>query len=298
MSTFNRGLDDAFVDALNEEYKKKDGWWRRFVDDQDIFLGIRENYVNAYYRGCSLLRLDWKAGAIVGEIHYKYLLCPSISKPYIKVVDGKANLPDDTESLFLSSMDNIGDLKKAAKVYSGDEKTGVHDILASNPNILDIEITFGTDESVPSAPRLDFAAIQDLSEGAKIVFFEAKHFDNKELRAHGDAKPKVVRQIETYSRRLTEKRDEVISSYRRVCGNLRCLHGMAERNSERHAMLEGIADGSRTLFVDESPVLIVFGFDADQKKGESWRPHRKKLDTTLCGRAIFKGDSKKVTLPK
>ena len=57
MSNFERGLDKAFVDALNEAYEKG-GWWQRFVDDEEIFIAIRKNSLNAYYRGCSLLKLD------------------------------------------------------------------------------------------------------------------------------------------------------------------------------------------------------------------------------------------------
>ena len=99
MSTFNRGLDDAFVEALNQEYDKG-GWWRRFVYDQDVFLAIRENYMNAYYRGCSLLKIEFKDRAIVGKIHYKYLLRPSTPNEYVKVEDGRASL-DDMKSWFL-----------------------------------------------------------------------------------------------------------------------------------------------------------------------------------------------------
>ena len=291
MSSFSRGLDDAFVYALNEEYQKG-GWWQRFVDDEDIFIAIRKNSVNAYYRGCSLLKLDWKAGAIVGEVHYKYLLRPSLSKPYLNIKDGEVHLPDDAKQLFTNSVDNIDDLKKAAQPYAGEEKTGVHNILRSNHNILDVEIAFGNDEADPSVPRLDFAAITESGDGANIVFFEAKRFDNKELRARGDANPKVVRQIETYSRRLIKNHDQVRVSYRQVCRNLRSLHGMRNRNSQRHAMIEGIADGSRDLLPDNDPVLIVFGFDADQRDGESWKPHREKLKEKLGRRVFFKGDSK------
>ena len=68
--------------------------------------------------------------------------------------------------------------------------------------------------------------------------------------------------------------------------------GGSQRHPDRHAMLEGIEDGSRTLLVDENPVLIVFGFDEDQKNGDKWRPHRKKLKTLLDGRVHLKGDSK------
>ena len=292
MSTFNRGLDKAFVDALNEEYDKG-GWWRNLVDDKDTFIAIRENYVNAYYCGCSLLKLIWKTGVIVGEIHYKYLLRSSICNQYeyVRVVDGRANLPDDTKSMFLSDIyNNVDDLKNAVGIYAEDEKKGVQNILDSNPNILDVEIAFGVGGS---APRVDLVAIQNSSESAEIVFFEAKRFDNrKELRADGRAKPKVIQQIETYQRKLRENRDAVIDSYRRVCCNLRSLRGMAERYPERHAMLEGVADGSRKLLVDENPGLLVFGFDADQKDGKNWKPHCEKLKTMLPKRAFFKGDSR------
>lgn len=70
MSVFNRGLDDAFVTAFNEEYDRGT-WLSRLVDDKDVFLAIRENYVNFYYRGCSLLRLDLLDRSMFGEIHYK-----------------------------------------------------------------------------------------------------------------------------------------------------------------------------------------------------------------------------------
>ena len=291
MSTFNRGLDDEFVDALNREYDKEDGWWRAFVYDKDVFLAIRENYVNVYYRGCSLLRLELKDDTVVGKVHYKYLLRPSACNEYVKVVDGGANL-DDAKSWFLGDIGKIDSLKKAATPYAGDEKTGVHDILSANNNILDVEIAFGKDESATGAPRLDFAAIRKSGEEAKIVFFEAKHFKNHNaLRKSGDAKPEVVKQIATYRSKLRDNHDAIAKSYCRVCCNLRSLRGVAERHAERHAMLESIASGQQKLTVDENPVLIVFGFDGDQKVGKHWERHRQKLETELKGRVRFKGNS-------
>ena len=291
MSMFNRGLDDEFVDALNREYDKEDGWWRAFVCDKDVFLSIRENYVNAYYRGCSLLRLSWEAGAFVGEVHYKYLLRPSASNEYVKVVDGRANL-DNAKSRFLDDIGEIDSLKKAATPYAGDEKTGVHNILSANNNILDVEIAFGKDESDTGAPRLDFAAIRKSGKEAKVVFFEAKHFNNyNALRKSGDAKPEVVKQIETYRSKLHANRDAIIESYCRVCSNLRTLHGVAKRHRERHAMLESVASGAAELTIDEEPVLIVFGFDGDQKDGKHWKPHREKLQRMREGRVHLRGNS-------
>ena len=292
MSVFNRGLDCTFVAAFNEEYDKG-GWLRGLVDDKEIFLAIREHYVNFYYLGCNLLRLDCLNGAMVGQIHYKYLLLPDYTgDPYVKLQNGRPKLPHDARELFLRDFDCINILKRAAKPYAGAEKAGVHDILRYNPNILDVEIAFGiggTRESRASAPRVDFAAIRD----ATVVLYEAKHFGNRQaLRAKDDRDPEVVRQIETYRGLLEANRDAVIKSYRCVCRNLVSLRGVAERHPERHAMLKDIVSGSRRLELDPHPRLAIFGYDADQGRGTNWQPHRDKLRKLLGKRLLLKGHSK------
>ena len=297
MSTFNRGLTDEFVCALNKEYDNG-GWWRTFMKDEDIFLAIRENYVNAYYRGCSLLRLSLEGDAIVGQIHYKYLLRPSMSNEYVRFSSGKLEL-DDAGTKFLttvSEVDSLDSLKRAATPYASAEKKGVHNILKANGNgnILDVEIAFGKDEADSGAPRLDFAALQASGDSGdvKVVFFEAKRFNNDALRKSGSTKPGVVEQIETYRRKLCANRAAIVKSYSRVCCNLRSLHGVAERHPERHAILESIASGQRNLDIDPNPVLIVFDFDGDQKDGKHWKPHREKLIKRLGkGRVHLKGNS-------
>ncbi len=294
MSTFNRGLDSAFVAAFNKEYDKG-GWLRGLVDDSEIFLAIREHYVNFYYRGCSLLKLERLDAAMVGRVHYKYLLRPDSDDPYITVLDGQPDFRGGARNLFLRGLDDIGAIKRAAEPYVGTEKAGVHNIVRDNPNILDVEIAFGisgTDESGASAPRVDFAAIRGAGQRATIVLYEAKHFSNRQaLRAEGDRVPEVVKQIETYRGLLEANLDAVITSYRRVCCNLLSLRGVAGHHPERHAMLKDIASGSRRLELDPHPRLAVFGYDADQRSGTNWEPHRKKLDKLLGGRLLRKGHS-------
>ncbi len=296
MTKFDRGLDDDFVAALNREYEQNT-WWRQLVDDRELFVALRKNSVNVYFRGGSLAKLSWKAGQIVGEIHYKYLLRSSIPKSYIDIVDGRI-LIGNAENMLVRDLSDTENIKKAASPYAGLEKTGVHRILASNPNVVDVEIAFGipgTDEDNPSAPRIDFAALQSAidDEGVKIVFFEAKHFGNRNaLRSGSGSKPKVVKQIQQYSDLLVERRRDIIKSYRRVCDNLLNLSGMAERYPSRQAMFNDIVTSRIKLDVDENPVLVVFGFDSDQRDGKNWQFHRDVLEAEL-GRAKvqFRGDA-------
>ncbi len=295
-TNFRRGLDQQFVEKLNELYDQSDSWWRALVNDDDLFLAVRDNYVNIYYRGCSLLKLMWKepTKTIVGETHYKYLLKPSLTgSDYIKIVDGQPE-SQQLEDMFTKNLADTDDLKKAAKPYAVPEKTGVHNIVLANPNIVDLEIAFAassSDEADKSAPRMDLAALKKTGRGFEIVFFEAKHFkNNKELRARGDADPKVIGQIERYKNLLKEKdnRDAISDSYRLVCCNLRNLQGLAERHHERHEMLKGITED---LVVNVDPWLIVFGFDNDHLHGKHWKHHRDKLKDKLGGRVLFKGAS-------
>ena len=201
--------------------------------------------------------------------------------------------------MFTKDMADINALKKAAKPYAGDEKTGVHNIVLANWNVVDLEIAIAAssrDEEDKSAPRIDFAALKKTGPGFEIVFFEAKDFSNGALRASDGADPEVIGQIETYKNLLDNNCDTISDSYRRVCGNLFDLRGLAERNRERHEILKGIADGLTPLTVNDAPRLVVFGFDEDQRSGTYGKRLRDKLKTKLGDdRALFRGNSKGFT---
>ena len=204
--------------------------------------------------------------------------------------DGKVGFPVKMKDFFIEDLVDIDSLKRAAKPYAGPEKTGVHNIVLRKWNILDVEIAFGErkgEGADPSAPRADFSVLQETREGVDIVFFEAKLFDSRELRAKGE--PKVIDQIRCYADLLRRNRKAIIDSYYRVCCNFWNMSGINERNPERHKLLNGIVDGSRQLHIDEEPELAVFGFDEDQRVGKKWRYHREKLESRFGNKVHFRG---------
>ena len=294
-ANFDRGLGDDFVDALNREYRKG-GWWRAMVDDRDLFVAVRDNRVNVYHHGCSLVEVRMESGEVVGRTHYKYLLRPSLdSDPYVLFEDAAYVWRDDPAELFVASPAQVKALKGAAKPHAEEEKTGVHQIIKCNANVLDVEIGFGlpgTAESDPSAPRVDFATLWIVDGRGQLVFYEAKRFANHEaLRADKGRTPPVVSQIEIYEGLLESNAEKVAASYDRVCRNLVALHGMRERHPERHEMLRSVA--GRPLAIDERPRLVVFGFDSDQRSGKAWVPHRDRLKAMLDrNRVLLRGSSR------
>ena len=105
MSQFQRGVSAKFVARLNVEYGKG-GWWKTIADDRDLFIAIRKDYINVYLNGSSLLKLWLEGDELVGETHYKYLLIPETSRPYVKVVGGRA-LIESHADLFQPDLSNL-----------------------------------------------------------------------------------------------------------------------------------------------------------------------------------------------
>ncbi len=56
--------------------------------------------------------------------------------------------------------------------------------------------------------------------------------------------------------------------------------------------MKRIVNSPEKLVVDETPRLIVFGFDEDQKNGKNWKPHREKLRDAIGNRLLLRGSSK------
>ena len=147
--------------------------FRGFVDDQQVFVALRDNRVNVYYCGCSLADIVCEGGKVVVRTHYKYLLRPSINPPSTVFVDAAYRLPRQASALFVTSPGDVGSLKRAVRPYARWEKTGVQRIIDSNRNILDVEVAFGlpgTAATDPSAPRVDFASLRASDDGGKVVF--------------------------------------------------------------------------------------------------------------------------------
>lgn len=272
---FKRGLEPAFVAALNEAYKSEN-WWKTMMDDPDLHLGIRKNYLNIYYAGNSLINLKYKTGQLEGKTHYKFLLNP-FQNLYIQSSDGKLNFNDNVKTVFIEHLNDIKAIKKASLYYAGEEKKGIQKILMSNPNIIDVEIALADEETkeeiegMPAvdskrgtAPRIDFAALQKCEKGWELVFFEAKIFANSSLRASEGRKPKVVEQLITYNQLIEKQMAHIKDSYRHICKNLFELEGISQA---QRAIVKGVAQGD-DLIVSPRPRLVIFGYDRDQEKGK------------------------------
>ncbi len=282
---FSRGLKCEFVQALNQAYDEKDSWWRALVDDKTLFVGIRNNYINIYFNGGSILELKYNSSkGLFGSTHFKYLLNltrETVRRDYVKFENGKFHEVRIMDS-YTDIGKDIGKIKDAVKRHQGDEKKGVHQISIDNRNVIDVEIQFPGTKG-----RIDFAALQKINGEIKIVFFEAKLYSNSELRSPS-VNPRIFTQIMQYENILSSRRDEIEKSYARVAKNIVLINGW---NRRRDNIFFEAANGN--LSVDPKVRLAIFGFDDPQKSAANspdglFSRMKAGLDET---RVLAKGDS-------
>jgi len=72
---FKRGLNPGFMEKL-KSLAEQGGWFSDVLGDRDLILGIRDNYVNVYWRGQSLFKIGGKNGPLRFTTHPKYLIDP------------------------------------------------------------------------------------------------------------------------------------------------------------------------------------------------------------------------------
>ncbi|GGF74621.1 hypothetical protein GCM10007301_38100 [Azorhizobium oxalatiphilum] len=297
MSSFKRGIRKlGMMDALGE-LAKQEGWWRDVLLDTSLIIGVRDDYLNVYWRGQSLFKVEMKRGQIVASTHPKYLLDPDLS--------GQVSLDPETGTFGLSAQnaliqtyqpgETLGKLKRAANLFASEEKRGVQAIATSNANVVDVEIAFPAGTSGQSVPRIDIASFDEVGNDVKLVFWEAKVLGNPELRVKGEKN--VVKQIGAYVGLLSEHAADIVSSYTMIAGNLTAFCEMSGGVRRVASSIEKVAKGTELTLAEPADVkLLVFGFNADQRDG-LWRRLLEELEGELpAGSIIARGDAAGIKL--
>ena len=291
VGVFKRGLSDEFIAALTE-LAEKPGWWQDVLADASLIIGIRDECLDVYWNGQSLFNADFQGGRVNVNTHVKYLLDPDRSDRVVLNEDGTFH-EVSTPMLARYASGTLGKLKRAADLFSGMEKQGVHAVAKANENIIDVEIRLDTTnlDAKRDQPRIDIAAFEQRSDGVELVFWEAKLFANKELRASGSSQPKVVGQIKEYKQVLQTRQTEVLSSYRRVAKNLVTIAQMIGGDRKVGSAIRAVADGVELRMSSPANVgLVIFGFDADQKaEGGIGHKHFEKLKEQLGAKSVRAG---------
>lgn len=299
-ATFKRGIrNDAFMEALRQ-LASQESWWREVLQDSDLIIAIRNEYLNVYWQRQSLFKVSYEGGKVCAETHPKYLLDPSLET--LVTFDGKHfALPLSPMVHEFKSKTTLPGMKRAAALYAGEEKKGVQAIVRNNPTVLDVEISLrrlDPQDGKRHLPRIDIASAKRRGNDIYLVFWEAKIFGNKGLRAKALSDTPVSKQVNDYQDILGFHCSSVLASYRQVAKNLVAIAEMRPHGSALDDVIRQIAAEPARLKIASPPDvgLLVFGFDADQKKGAVWKPHKEKLEKALPNRTRMAGDANDIQL--
>jgi hypothetical protein len=285
MKNFNHAISDSFIEKLKAE-AGKDSWWNHVLSDPGLFIALRGAYLNVYWHGQSLFKVEPSESGLKVSTHEKFLIDPALASQ-VQLTDGTfetANLIDKAFIRRYADKATLKKMKQAARYFSGAEKQGCHEIAIRNPCVIDCEIAFpGVAQTDGKRHgRADLASIEKVGKEIQLVFWEAKDYSNHELRSDErleNKKPLVLCQLQRYRDFLAHNREAVVNSYKNVAKNLLSLQSMGSVRRLSPLITE-VATGNTCLTLGENPNirLVIFGFDQAQRDHESWQYHLQRLE--------------------
>lgn len=206
---------------LFEELKlQKPHWWQLMLKDEELYIEIRkENYINVYYYGGSLVKLTYKDD-FVAETHQKYL---GDHTPCGKAKSGSDRFKNVHLDLTTLDGETIEEIKqrikseyldktgKAKEKKTPAEKYIQGQLILNNSNYIDSEFQYNSDSEIGQL-RIDLVELS----GGLLSFVELKRITDPRLRndeKRNAAVPEIIEQMQKYADFVEKYKNELNNYY-------------------------------------------------------------------------------------
>ncbi len=260
-------LDECIVDSLLNSLENY-VWWNNLKNDKDIYIDIRKNNeLNVYYNGGSILRIDKNLHNI--EINYKFLPVKS-KEDYISLIiqDDKIEIPKDCINITLNNLDKntIKLIKEKIKLhYCNDSEKGIQARYALCKDeeqgvFIDTEFEYKNDNL-----RIDLVYYH--FNNNKIYFVELKTKNDNRLRdktinkenelkevVQKEEEEKIDTQLKKYHEFIKKHKSDLVEYYKKII-----------KLKYKHNLLKKDIDLKQIDFIDieEKPILLIGDADRD-----------------------------------
>ena len=210
---------DPQANIFKELKKQQPNWWILFCEDKELYIDIRkDNYINVYYFGGSVAKIDYKNG-FVAETHQKYL---GDDKPRGNTKNGTDKFEYDSldlTKLTQTKIANIKDriwhdyLRHGNSEYPA-EKWIQGKIIKESPTYIDSEFQFNKDDEIDNL-RIDLI---ELTEGV-LSFVELKGISDSRLRIdenRNTGTPEIIEQMRKYQMFINKYEFEIKDYYKKL----------------------------------------------------------------------------------
>jgi len=267
--SFIREFSPMAIEALKEEPLFRDHLLADIVEGKPrgrqkkhsfVFPAVRNGRIDFYWGGGKLFSYKQSSGFTT---HHKYasVLVRNKKDDYVP----ETSLQKSEVRLIKDFSEGYERIKENCERYSRLEALGVSSLYerfscarneASSVVVLDIEASFAKDEiqeqdwdESHGQDRIDIVSLD--MESKMIRFIEAKHYSNHDsLRAEYPREPKVVAQIEKYKAQIVAKEAEILEAYQ---NHVQVINALFSKKIPK------------PLKVDTEPILLIFGFDKEQR---------------------------------
>lgn len=205
------------ADAYLFRYLSKENnveWWQKILNDEELYVNIRKNNrINVYFRGASVMELSWTRENIVRA---------SIHKEYISLRNGllgsddyfKTFQPEEIVKRIDEIKQNIINYKQPNNPEGASEKT-IQGLMYVKGGYIDTEFEFVREMPNRLITRIDFTTITP--EGL-IEFVELKRIsDNRLLKKDTNLKKEEIRtQIRDYNDFIAKHKEDIANYYKQI----------------------------------------------------------------------------------
>ena len=163
MSEFKRGLSDKFIEVLSAESNRM-SWWADVLNDSQLFVAVRNKYLNVYWQGQSLFKVVLGRSGFRATMRPKFLIDPGLHRE-VSLVNKKFEVGKLVETGIIREYEGpetLEKMKKAAGLFSGPEHSGCHDVILNNPHLIDREIGFSDIVATPDGSSDKETNLSDL----------------------------------------------------------------------------------------------------------------------------------------
>jgi hypothetical protein len=189
-------------------------WWILLREDTELYIDIRkDNYIDVYYFGGVVTKIDYKKGAFTAITHQKYL---DDDKPRQITKQGRKKFEYDSIDLMKLTKKQIADIKehiyKDYLRHINAEKWIQGKMIIENSNYIDSEFQFNKDVEIGKL-RIDLIELY----GGVLTFVELKGISDSRLMHDDNRNPKtpeIVEQMRKYQLFINKYEAEIIVYYK------------------------------------------------------------------------------------
>lgn len=283
---FKRRFDE---DGLNLLAAMPD-WWADLLkasyEDpvhgrQKLVISVRGGYLNAYCGGQSVALIDYaiRKKALQVLIHSAYVMGHgagylTFDGVHVRNRDGAIVATYEGPQTLALWMEHA--FRKA-----GEEKRAVAAIVNRHAHVIDVEMALPSNPAEPipegrsrrSALRMDVVTVEeDGPHDCRIVFYEAKLFDNDAALRTKEGLPEALSQIGRYTAYFSDpaRMTQIVEAYREAAKTLIAIQTM--QGHEIDPAMQRLANGARTT-LHRTPRILLCGAQNPKRSVEAWEKH-------------------------